>query len=370
MSSAIPRHTRAWRLPKPGAALTLTTIETPQPHAGSVVVRMEATPLLSYFSTYAAGNLPYWYPNDAFTPGTNGVGVIAALGADVHHLRPGQRVFVHPHLVANEIVDEPAQILIGLTGISADSGQMLEAWRNGTLAEHVLMPASTVVPLEGLAASSERLASLGKFAVPLGGLLRGRLTQGETVVVNGATGYFGSAAVLLSVALGAERVVALGRSAEALADVARVAGPRVSSVVLSGNIDADVEAVRATAGPRGPHLAFDQVGAATDANATLTALRSLRRGGRLVLMGSMSAPLPIDYRLFMQNDWELIGNFMYRPAAFRTLVSLVRGGLLDLEAVRIKSFPFADLSAAADAAAAMRGLDCTVIRMHAAGDLR
>ncbi len=107
---------------------------------------------MSYFSTYVAGKLPYWYPDHPFTPGTNGVGVVAALGADVHHLRLGQRVFVHPHLVANEIVDEPAQVLVGLTGISPESGPMLADWADGTLSECVLMPASTIAPLEGLEA--------------------------------------------------------------------------------------------------------------------------------------------------------------------------------------------------------------------------
>jgi alcohol dehydrogenase len=362
----VSNKSRAWRLSKPGVPLELVSVEMPSVHAGSVLVRMEAAPVLSYFSTYAAGKLPYWYPDRPFTPGTNGVGVVAAVGADVHHVRPGQRVFVHPHLVANEIVDEPAQVLIGLTGISPNSGPMLADWADGTFAEHVLMPASTVAPLEGLEAfPPERLASLGKFSVPLGGLLRGRLAQGETLIVNGATGYFGSAAVLLGVALGAERVIALGRSKDALAAVARVAGPRVTSVTLSEDIETDVAAIRAAAGPRGPHIAFDQVGGATEPNSTLAALGALRRGGRMVLMGSMSATLPIDYGLFMQNDWELIGNFMYRPDAFRILASLVRCGLLDLAAVRVKTYPLEELPAAAETAARKHDLDCTVICMQA-----
>ncbi len=242
---------------------------------------------------------------------------------------------------------------------------MLAAWADGTLAEHVLMPASTIAPLDGLEAlPPERLASLGKFSVPLGGLLRGRLAPGETLVVNGATGYFGSAAVLLGVALGAERVIALGRSKDTLTAVAQVAGPRVTSVVLSGDIETDVAAIRTAAGSRGPHITFDQVGGATDPNSTLAALHALRRGGRMVLMGSMSAPLPIDYRLFMQNDWELIGNFMYRSNAFRTLASLIRCGLLNLAAVRVKTYSLEELPAAAEAAARMRDLDCTVIRIQ------
>jgi alcohol dehydrogenase len=44
---------------------------------------------------------------------------------------------------------------------------------------------------------------MARFIVPFGGLLRGRLAAGETLLVNGATGAFGTAAVLLGVAMGA-----------------------------------------------------------------------------------------------------------------------------------------------------------------------
>jgi len=357
----------AWRLSAPGGSLSLEQVSVPEPRPGTALVRMEAAPLLSYLGTYAEGKLPYWYPQGPFTPGTNGVGVVEAVGPDVYHLAPGQRVLLSPHLVANEITDEPAQVLIGLTGISPDSGPMLAAWGNGTLAEKVMMPASALAPLDGLdAMPSERLAALGKFTVPLGGLLRGRLAQGETMVVNGASGYFGSAAVLLGVALGAERVVATARSKEALDDLARVAGGRVVPVASTGDVEADAKALKEAAGGRGAHLAFDQVGNAGDPTSTLVALKSLRRGGRMVLMGSMSVPLPLTYGEVMANDWEIIGNFMYhRTDALKKLPALVRSGLLDLGLVRVSSFGLHELPQAIKQAAAMRGLDCTVVTMSA-----
>lgn len=203
----------------------------------------------------------------------------------------------------------------------------------------------------------------GEAGVPLGGLLRGRLATGETLVVNGATGYFGSAAVLLGLALGAARVVAAGRSAEVLERVRTAGGPRVRSVVLTGDVEADAKALKEAAGERGAYLAFDQVGGASDAGSTLAALKSLKRGGRLMLMRSMAAPLPIAYGELIINDWEVIGNFIYRPDTFRTLVALVRAGLLDLGKVNIRSFAMAELPQAMDQAARMRGLDCTVVRL-------
>lgn len=354
----------AWRLSTPGGTLSLQQVVVADPRPGTVLVRMEAVPLLSYLGAYAGGKLPYWYPQGPFTPGTNGVGIVEAVGADVFHAVPGQRVALSPHLVAREIAEEPAQVLIGLTGISPDAGPMLAAWGDGTLAERVVMPASVVAPLDGLdGIPAERLATVGKFVVPLGGLLRGRLAPGEALVVNGASGYFGSAAVLLGLALGAERVVAAARPSPALDSLVRAAGQRVVPVALTGDVDADARALKAAAGGRGAHLAFDQVGNASDPNSTLAALKSLRRGGRLVLMGAMTAPLPLTYGELMINDWEVIGNFMYRPGAFQTLASLLRSGLLDLGLVRLSTFGFKELPAAMERAAEMRGLDCTVVTM-------
>jgi len=51
---------------------------------------------------------------------------------------------------------------------------------------------------------------------PYGGFLRGEFQVGETAIVNGASGYFGSAAVLIALAMGAARVVAAGHDRAAL----------------------------------------------------------------------------------------------------------------------------------------------------------
>ncbi|MEA3083672.1 MAG: alcohol dehydrogenase [Paraburkholderia sp.] len=74
------------------------------------------------------------------------------------------------------------------------------------------------------------------------------------------------------------------------------------------------------------------VGQAADANATLAALRSLRRDGRLVLMGSMQVDLPIPYGEMLLNNWASIGHFMYTRADYLALVSLATFGQIPLEA--------------------------------------
>jgi alcohol dehydrogenase len=110
--------------------------------------------------------------------------------------------------------------------------------------------------------------------------------------------------------MGAERVVAAGRTGDVLERLREAGGARVRSVVLTGDVETDAKALKEAAGGRGAQVAFDQVGGASDPSSTLAALKSLQRDGRLVLMGSMTAPLPITYGDLMVNDWELIGNFM------------------------------------------------------------
>jgi alcohol dehydrogenase len=196
--------------------------------------------------------------------------------------------------------------------------------------------------------------------VPYGGLVRGRLAAGETIVVTGATAAYGRAAVLLSLALGAGRVVAAGRNGKALDALAKLGGARVATVALSGDVEPDAKALRAAA-RGGAQMAFDMVGSAQDPNATLAALKSLHRGGRLVLMGSMTVPLPISYLDVMLNNLEIIGQFMYPQDTFMRLVDLARAGLLDLRAIHARSLPLDSLPTAMEAAATAGALECLVV---------
>ena len=353
---------KAWQLDRLGGELRFNNVRTPDPRPGSVLVRIEASALMSYLKAYVEGRLPAYHPPPGpFTIGTNGVGVIEAVGREVWHLHPGQRVVLSSHFVVPENVEDPAQVLIGLTS-SPDAAQVLVDWPHGTLAEYALMPAEVITPAEGLDKfDATQLVTIGRCIIPFGGLLRGRLAAGETLVVNGATGAYGTAAVLLGVAMGAARVIAAGRNASALDAVARAAGPRVVTVMLSGDVQKDARALRETAGG-GAHIAFDMVGQARDPSSTLAALHSLRRGGRLVLMGSMTRELPVPYTTLMLNSWEILGQFMYPASAYLRLLELLRAGLLDITPIRPRVYPLANLPEAMEAAASAGNLECIVMQ--------
>ena len=87
----------------------------------------------------------------------------------------------------------------------------------------------------------------------------------------------------------------------------------------------------------------------------------MKRGGRLVLMGSAEVPLELSFREMLANDWEVVGQFMYDRTAPGQLAALAADGLLDLKKIVVTSFALADFRQAVEAAALMQGLDLTAV---------
>jgi alcohol dehydrogenase len=160
--------------------------------------------------------------------------------------------------------------------------------------------------------------------------------------------------------MGAGQIVAAGRNAEALEMIARAGGTLVTPVRLSGDVAADSKKLRSAAGG-GAHLAFDMVGNARDPSSTLAAVGALARDGRLVLMGSSSVPLPINYLQVMFNNLEIIGNFMHAPDAYLPLLTLVRSSRLALDKIVPRSFVLSNLVLAMEAAATAHCLEMVVV---------
>jgi alcohol dehydrogenase len=354
---------KAWQIDGFGSPFEYRDIPLPEVRPGSVLVRIETSSLMSYLKDYVDGRLKtYLPPKGAFTPGGNGFGTVEAVGRDVWHLKPGQKVILSSHLAAADNVQDKGQILIGVTQFGGVGETMQADWPDGTLADYALFPVSAVTPVEGMAdIAAEQFSVVSRCVVPYGGLVRGRLTAGETVLINGIMGAYGTAAALVALALGAGRVVGAGRNAAKLQAIRQSLGNRIDVVALSGDVKADAEALRQATGG-GAELGFDMVGQAGDANATLAVLNSLRRNGRLVLMGSMTAPMPINYLQMMGNNLEIIGHFMYEADAHLKVLNLLRTGRLDITPIKPRVYPMGDLPEAMEAARTADSLKCVVVR--------
>jgi NADPH2:quinone reductase len=128
--------------------------------------------------------------------------------------------------------------------------------------------------------------------------VRGRLHEGETVLVHGAAGGIGTSALRLAPVLGASRVIAVV-SSEDKADIARAAG--ATDVVLA---DGFKDAVKELTAGRGVDVVVDPVGG----DRFTDSLRSLAPGGRLLVIGFTGGEIPtVKVNRLLLNNVDVVG---------------------------------------------------------------
>lgn len=349
---------KAVYLEKPGAPLKVIDQPEPKLRAGGAIVKVSAAPILSFMKKVVSGELGYAMATP-WIPGPNAVGVIDSLADDVVGLKPGDQVFVDPHIYTHTATDAYDGILLGLTALSALSPALQQRWRNGTFAEKVLVPAECLTVLEGSSLEPARIAWLSYAAVAYGGLLRGELRPGQTLIVSGATGNIGSCAVLLGLALGARRIVALGREAGVLEQLQSMSPARIATVELKGDHERDKQAIAAAAG--GADLVYDMLGNVRSFAPTAAAIHALRRGGTAVLMGGVQAECNLPYAHIMLNEISIRGVMMYPRSAPAELLDMVTAGLLPLAPVKVRTFPLEQVDAALEHAERSHGLSYSML---------
>ena len=216
-----------------GQPLTIEDIPEPVPGAGEVLVRVLAAPVLSYAQEVFTGqrHYPLLLP---LAPGCGAVGIVEKIGPDATRLKPGQLVLCDPTVRSRDDALSPDIMLQGWTAPGEGAQKLQAHFRHGSFAEKILLPLENAFSLDPVRSMDPaKLTWLVTLLVSYGGLLAANLQPGQVIMVNGATGHFGSAAVALAVAMGAARVVAPGRNEQTLNNLVRHFGPRVRPVLLS-----------------------------------------------------------------------------------------------------------------------------------------
>lgn len=205
-----------------------------------------------------------------FTPGNEFAGVVRAVGADVDDFVPGQRV-------------------IGFT-------------RTGAFAEQAAAPAGAFLPMPDAMDFDVAAAITLTYGTSYHALAdRGALRAGETLLVLGAAGGVGLAAIEIGKALGA-RVIAAASSAEKLA-VCREHG---ADVLIDYETEDLREALRAATGGRGPDVIYDPVGG----KYSEPALRSIAWRGRHLVVGFAAGEIPrLPWNLMLLKGASVVGVF-------------------------------------------------------------
>ena len=349
-----------------GAPLAIQTLADPVLGTGEVIVDVAAAGVTGYAAGVFSGARSYALELPV-APGPGGIGRVRATGPDATRLAVGDWVFCDATIRSRDDAVNPDTILLGWTYRSAAALPLHRFYHHGSFAEQMLVPTENVTPIGAIdAADAGRWCALGTLLVPYGGLLAGGLRAGETVVINGATGGFGSAGVAVALAMGAGTVVATGRNARALDDLARRFGPRVRPAPMTGAEADDRRRIGELAG--GPiDCVLDLLPRMASAAQVRAAVLALRPGGRAVLMGGVGRSggddLALPYPWLMHNEITVRGAWMYPREAVAPMVRLVRSGLIDLAQFDVTEFGLDDANAAVAHAAANAGpLRLTVLR--------
>jgi NADPH:quinone reductase-like Zn-dependent oxidoreductase len=280
--------------------IALEAVPVPVPGPGEVRVRVLAT-ALNHIDPMAREH--HAQSATAFWSGADIVGVVEALGPGVTAPALGTRVVGNPSLYPD-------------TGEHTLTAEIIGYDRPGGLAEYALLPAQDTLELPaGFDPLLAAAAPLSHQTAWRGLVTRGGVQSGETVLITGASGGVGVAAIQIAQARGA-RVIAITTAAKR----ERVAALGVAAVYARDEGE-PFAAIRAAHGA--VDLAFDGVGAPYWPEL----LAALRDGGRLVTYGRTAGRgARLDVREVFWRQLSILGSSMGTRAEFRAVMAEVFSG--------------------------------------------
>ena len=251
--------------------LELTEVDEPSVEPGQLLIRVRAC-AINYPDVLIIEDKYQFKPPRPFAPGGEIAGVVEQVGERVTAWSPGDRV-------------------IAMLG-------------HGGLAEKVVVPAAMAVPLPEGRSFEEGSALILTYATTIHALLdRGKLKAGETLLVLGAAGGVGLAAIELGKAYGARVIAAV--SSEEKAEAARAGGADSTLIYPRGPFDKDQSKALAAqfkeaVGPAGADVIYDPVGG----DYAEPALRSIAWEGRYLVIGFPAGipKLPLNLTLLKSCD--------------------------------------------------------------------
>lgn len=249
--------------------------------------------------------------------GSDGAGVVAAVGANVTSYAVSDRVAVNPSLSCGRC----RFCLAGQDNLCEQfviKGEHVD----GFFAEYAAVPARNLLKMPDEASFETAAAASLVYVTAWHSLItRGGLQAGESVLVVGAGGGVNTAAIQIAKLAGAGPIYVVGSSDEKLAQ-AKASG---ADVLINRHEEDWGKAIFKATNRRGVDVVVDNVGAAT----FQTSLRSLRKGGRLLTVGNTSGPrFEFDNRYMFGKHLSIIGSTMGPIRDYEQVMGLVFDGRL------------------------------------------
>jgi NADPH:quinone reductase-like Zn-dependent oxidoreductase len=288
---------------------------TPDPVGDQVLVRLRAAALNRMDVAVRRG----WSGLRLELPhinGADGAGDVAATGPDAKGWNVGDSVVINASLGCGEC----EMCRCGKDNMCRDWHLLGETVR-GTYAEYVCVAARQLYRLPPGFDHKIAAAAALVFQTAWHSLItRGALKSGETVVIVGAGGGVNTACISISKLQGA-RVIVVGSSAEKLA---RATALGADLTIDRTQVEDWSKAAHLATDKRGADVVVDNVG-----STFMPSLRLLRKGGRLLSVGSSAGPeVMIDNRYIFYRHVSIIGSTMSPIKDFNTVMDLITAGHL------------------------------------------
>ena len=311
-----------------------TDVPVPRPTAGEVLVRIGASAVNNtdiwtregaYNTLPGSSDEVGWQGEPLHFPriqGADMAGTIVAVGTGVSKDRLGERI------VVDGVLRQTADRLYGTSIFGSE--------RDGGFAQYLTAPSDNALPIDFDMSFVELASFPTAYGTALHMLNRGRLSSGESVLISGASGGVGSAAVQMARARDARVIAIVGAGKEpALRDLG-------ADVVVTREDEALDVAVRKAVGEERIDVFADLVGGAAF-ESLLPLLHP--EGGRYVTAGAIARPVvQFDLRILYLNHLELIGSTIWKREEFAQLFALIASGKIHPLVDRV--FPLAQIHAA------------------------
>lgn len=297
----------------------------PEPKAGEVLVKVRAG-ALNHLDIWVRKGIPGIEQRLPHVLGSDCAGVVAAVGAGVLRVKPGDEVVCDPGVSCGtcefcQAGEHSECVRFGLIGEKAP----------GTLAEYAVVPEPNCHPRPRRLSWTESAAFPLTFVTAWRMLVtRAGLRPGEDVLIPGIGGGVALAALQIARRMGA-RVFVTSSSDEKLAR-AKALGAHLGVNYRAADVP---RAILDATAKRGVDLVVDSSGGDTWA----VSIECLRRGGRLVSCGSTTGPrATVDVRRIFWKQVSILGSTMGSRDDFRSMVRFIEA--TDVIPVIDRTYPF------------------------------
>lgn len=292
---------------------------------------------------YTHGKIGHFVVTEPMILGHEASGVVLACGADVTHLKPGDRVCMEPG------IPDPTSRAAKLGIYNVDPAVRFWATPpvHGCLTPEVIHPAAFTYKLPDTVSFAQG-AMVEPFAIGMQAALRARIQPGDVAVVTGA-GPIGMMVALAALAGGCSKVI-----------VADLAQPKLDIIGAYDGIEtvnirttSAVDAVNAATEGWGADVVFECSGAAP---AILNIAQLARPGGTVVLVGMPVDPVPVDIVGLQAKELRVETVFRYANVYDRA-IALIASGKVDLTPLISGTIAFEESIAGFDRAVEARETD-------------